>query len=61
MQFIAQAGMRMTWGQWRVVVDCLVEFEERWKTVEMLFDVMETGEGRGWRVLGRGAVLGRRV
>lgn len=61
MQFIAQEGMRITWGQWRLVVDCLVEFEERWETVDMLFDVAETGDGRGWRVWGRGAVLGRRM
>ena len=46
----------MTWGQWRLVLDCLMEFVETWSTVELDFRVKVFDDRGGEERLGDGSI-----
>ncbi|KAL6718239.1 hypothetical protein ACLMJK_004327 [Lecanora helva] len=46
----------MTWGQWRLVLDCLFEFVEKWRMVNLSFEVREIGYVIRGKKLGEGLI-----
>lgn len=47
---------RITWGQWRLVLECFVEFEEWYRSKDFFFEVKVFEQGRMGKTVGGGVL-----